>query len=186
MARCFIKGISSIRKRAVHEVKGIFLVVFPFCGIGARIDGREAMMRHKKGFTLVEVLLVVVVIGVLAAIIIPKLVSVPEKAFVAEANTTLGAIMRAQRVNVDKGSGFLAVSDNVTPAPWQILGMIQPGSATASGNGAKFSYTCNSATQECIGYRLDQPNKWAKLSAGGTWTCGPEYTPMLNGGCRLL
>ena len=53
-------------------------------------------MKRQKGFTLIEVLIVVVILGVLAALIIPRFLNAPEKAIVAEANQLLGSLIRAQ------------------------------------------------------------------------------------------
>jgi len=47
---------------------------------------------YKKGFTLLEVLIVVIIIGVLAAIALPQYVNTIEKARSAEATSNIGAL----------------------------------------------------------------------------------------------
>ena len=139
--------------------------------------------RGSGGFTLIEVLIVVVIIGILAALIIPRFFTIPEKAIVAEANQLLGSIIRAQQLNLDIGGSFTAISDNTTAAPWNKLGMSPPGSSVVSGAGAKFLYSCGSPN--CTAVRTGTPSKSINLSLTGAWTCGSDYTTMAQGGCTL-
>lgn len=143
------------------------------------------MNKQKRGFTLIEVLMVVVIIGILAALIVPRFASAPEKAIVAEGNQMLGSIIRAQTANVDAGGGFTEITaDNATDnTVWGRVGMRAPGTAVASGAGPKFTYTCSSPN--CIATRSGAEKKTIQINLSGAWTCGSEYTPMTNGGCTL-
>ncbi len=53
-------------------------------------------MRNKKGFTLIELMIVVAIIGILAAIAIPNFLKFQAKSKMSEAKTNLGAIYTGQ------------------------------------------------------------------------------------------
>jgi len=54
------------------------------------------MKKNKKGFTLIELMIVVAIIGILAAIAIPDFLKFMAKAKQSEAKTNLGAIFTVQ------------------------------------------------------------------------------------------
>ena len=55
-----------------------------------------SMLKSKKGFTLIELMIVVAIIGILAAIAIPNFLKFQAKSKMSEAKTNLGAIYTGQ------------------------------------------------------------------------------------------
>jgi len=69
---------------------------------------------NRKGFTLVEVLIVVIIIGVLAAIGIPQFSSAIEKAKGGEARAGLGFIQTAEKVYFAENDVYPAAITQLT------------------------------------------------------------------------
>jgi len=75
------------------------------------------LKKNKKGFTLIELMIVVAIIGILAAIAIPNFMKFQAKAKQSEAKTNLGAIYVAQLAyfaNSNTYADLVAVQDPIT------------------------------------------------------------------------
>ena len=79
-----------------------------------------------KGFTLIELMVVIVILGVLGTLVVPRLMSKPDEARVTAAKTNLSQILQAldmyrldnQRYpTADQGLAALAVRPSVAPVP---------------------------------------------------------------------
>ena len=63
-------------------------------------------LRSKKGFTLIELMIVVAIIGILAAIAIPNFLRFQAKSKQSEAKTNLGGIFTAETAYFAENNGF--------------------------------------------------------------------------------
>jgi len=149
-------------------------------------------MKRKKGFTLIEILIVVIILAVLAAMILPRFLGQTENAFIAEAQQQLGVLRRAEISAVDmSGAATLAIAQGDLAAAGGIprLGLGQ----VAATN---WQYTCTAFTAagvgSCTATRVGGPNNQAgtvTLDDAGNFTCGAPYAPVVTGntnprGCR--
>ncbi len=108
------------------------------------------MKTDSKGFTLVELLIVVVIIGILAAIAIPKFTNTKGKATVASMKSDLRNLAAAQEGYwVDNrtyyGGGIPNAAFNYSPTQNVTVTMVN---ATASGWSA--SATASGTPQTCV------------------------------------
>ena len=72
-------------------------------------------LRGKKGFTLIELMIVVAIIGILAAIAIPNFLNYQKKSKTAEAKTNIGGI-KTSEIAYQSESGLYAVCTAVPDA----------------------------------------------------------------------
>jgi len=125
-------------------------------------------MKTQKGFTLVEVLIVVIIIAILASLLLPRMIAQPERAYIAEAQQLLGTIRRAQQTYMDltSTSSYIGVTSS-NSTNWAKLGMSQP-SSTA------FTYSCGAGGTSCVATRSSgtMANATITLNDNGNFSCG--------------
>lgn len=137
------------------------------------------MKIRQRGFTLVEVLIVVVIIAILAALILPRLTSQTENGYLAEAQHMLGAMRRAQSTHCDLTECGTTYSND-----WQAIGLNSTNAAPSASNWTYALVTTGTNTAVRANAVAPYNGRTITLNNFGAWSCG-TYTSLASGrGCK--
>ena len=91
---------------------------------------------RQQGFTLIEIMVVVVILGILATLVVPKIMGRPDEARAIAAKQDIGAVMQALKLyrldngrypSTEQGIGALVAKPTVEPVPqnWKAGGYLE-------------------------------------------------------------
>jgi prepilin-type N-terminal cleavage/methylation domain-containing protein len=107
------------------------------------------MQRNRKAFTLIELLIVVVIIGILAAIAIPKFASTKEKAYVTAMRSDLRNMMTAQESYFSDYGLYTTQTGNLKGFSQTTGVHVVLGEASGGGWWASATHNALTSTQTC-------------------------------------
>ena len=98
--------------------------------------GRELAPANQIGFTLIEIMVVIVILGVLAALVIPKVMSRPDEARVMAARQDIATLSQALKLyrldnkrypTAEQGLAALVAKPELPPVPegWKAGGYVE-------------------------------------------------------------
>lgn len=100
------------------------------------------LLKNKKGFTLIELMIVVAIIGILAAIAIPNFMNYQCKARQSEAKSNLGAIRVAQETYMAEKNTY---ADAIGDIAWEAKGTTDYTYSITAGTSSAFTAQATAA-----------------------------------------
>jgi type IV pilus assembly protein PilA len=126
----------------------------------------KKMLKNKKGFTLIELMIVVAIIGILAAIAIPNFMNYQCKARQSEAKSNLGAIRTAQEVYFAEKNNYAATTAQIA---WATKGVTDY-TYSISNTDSDVDFT---ATATATNFKGTKTDTWT-IDEDGTLTNSPN------------
>jgi MSHA pilin protein MshA len=152
----------------------------------ARTRQELAMKRSNRGFTLIELVVVITILGILAAFAVPKFVALDTQARIATINGLAGSVKSAASLarGLAMATGITGVTGTVAmegaavslsnnyPDP-STAGIASAVNSNNSATGGDFTFTAGSGTAT--------PATWTKNGAPTPASCAVTYTAAAAG-----
>ena len=125
-------------------------------------------MKKKNGFTLIEIMVVIVIMGVLAAVAIPKMFGLIAKAKVTELLSAAGTYIHLEDAYLHQGHGI---------GNWSVIGYVPPGNGKTSyfEYGNCFQESAQESESSFIGWYATSLSSFNACTAQNSW--GIVITP---------
>ena len=125
----------------------------------------------KKGFTLIELIVVIIIVGILASVGMTQYTKVVEKGRAAEARLILGSLRTAE------------IAENIENGAYQGVAGLGVSAPTACAATHYFSYSCDAASGTCTATRCTAAGKVPQgalaytktVDVNGTWGGSAGY-----------
>lgn len=131
----------------------------------------EHFSAKQKGFTLIELMIVVAVIGILAAIAIPSYTDYVKRGYIADATNTLSSMRAKLEQHYQDNRAYTTVGAFATPCANSTVGKFNitctlaastfTVTATGTGPAAGFSYSINQSNQQAT---VSLPSGWGSAT----------------------
>jgi len=118
----------------------------------------------KKGFTLIELIVVIIIVGILASVGMTQYTKVVEKGRAGEARLILGSLRTSE------------IAENVENGAYTTVAGLGVAAPTACTTTHYFSYSCSSSTGTCTATRCSSGGKTPNSTTAYTKTVGVDGT----------
>ena len=146
-------------------------------------------MRRSKGFTLIEILIVIVIFAILASLILPRMQGQVERAETAEAFELMGVMRRAAAKMYSMTgtySGSLDAAAGAGPATsgsWEVLGLQEPsGIKRWRVRFLTGPWYFSARVSDDSGNNMSCTNYWGPVA----WACAGVFKPVTDGAGNVI
>jgi type IV pilus assembly protein PilA len=140
-------------------------------------------MKAQKGFTLIELMIVVAIIGILAAIAIPQYQGYIARSQFSEAHTLLGGARVAVQEKVDQGAAFNG-ADLGIQTTGRYGAITTPANYTAGSTTYTLTYTFNNSSNSNLnGNRVTYTYTAGTATTPSAWACATNVNQKYASNC---